>query len=147
MAEVKRLRKRRIGFWDPWEDIFGEFPGWPARPFLRADVKAPLLDIEDMGDKLLVVIDMPGVNKEDIEVNIEPKYLSVSAESKFKKEEKEKNYYYQERSYTGFSRSITLPEEVIPDKVRAEYQNGVLKIYLPKAKPAEKKRGMKVKVE
>ena len=148
-------RKRRR-FWDPWEGLWEEmfeFPrfGLGVRPFLFrrlfGETETPLIDIEDKGDELVVVADMPGVRKEDIDIEVEPTYIRISSETKYKKEEEKKDYYYKERRYTGFSRGFSLPEEVVPEKAKAEYVNGVLRVYLPKAKPKPKRKGKKVKVK
>ncbi|MCD6227629.1 Hsp20/alpha crystallin family protein [Candidatus Micrarchaeota archaeon] len=144
------MTEKRIKVWDPWNELMSDFINWPVRPFSFEDLtgfKAPLLDIEDRGKELVIVADMPGINKEDIDIEVEPDHIKISAESQFKTEKKKKNYYYQERRHSGFSRMVSLPVEVIPGKAKAEYKNGVLRVYLPKAKPVKEKKAKKIKVK
>jgi HSP20 family protein len=111
---------------------------------LREVWRRPLIDLEDKGDKLVLTAEFPGVDKEDIKIEVEPFSVTISAEKKKGVEEKKKDYYYCERSYTGYKRSIALPTEINPDDVEAEYKNGVLTITMKKVQPVKKKE-VKVK--
>ena len=146
----KKENRRKVLLWDPTADMIEPFFSfsslWPSLNF-DVGVRAPLMDIEDRGNELVVSIDMPGVKKENINIEVQPNYLTVSAEYKHKKEKKKKNYYFKERKFVGYSRSASLPEEVIPSKVTAKYENGVLIIHLPKVKATHKKTGVKIKVQ
>lgn len=83
----------------------------------------------------------PGMKKDDFKINVENGVLSISAEKKEEKEEKDKNYTRREFSYNSFARSFTLPENANADEINARYENGVLRLSILKkvpSKPAKK---------
>jgi HSP20 family protein len=89
-------------------------------------------------------VEVPVINEKDIDVQLENNTLNVRGERKFEKEEKEENFHRVERRYGSFVRSFTLPNTVDPEKVEANYENGVLNIKLAKraeAKPKQIKVG------
>ncbi|MDX1809768.1 MAG: Hsp20/alpha crystallin family protein [Sulfurospirillaceae bacterium] len=86
-----------------------------------------------------VEVDLPGVKKEDINVNVEDNVLTISGERKVKKEVKEEDYYKMESSYGSFSRSFTLPEKVDVENIHANTEDGVLEVVIPKLEVAESK--------
>jgi HSP20 family protein len=115
------------------------FSGRNGRPLLESadkggklSMREPLIDIMDGKDEIMLQIEVPGVRKEDINVNVGENSLTVQAEVMGDKKEEEKGYYYHEKRYKAFSRSMTLPVAVIPEKSDAAYNNGVLKISLKK---------------
>ncbi|MDD2449379.1 MAG: Hsp20/alpha crystallin family protein [Sulfurimonas sp.] len=81
-----------------------------------------------------VEVDLPGINKENINISVEDNKLVISGERKTKEEIKEENYYKIESSFGSFSRSFSLPEGVDIENIRAESQDGVLEIVVPKLK-------------
>ena len=81
-----------------------------------------------------VEVDLPGVKKEDIEINIQDNVLTIHGERKTKEELKEENYYKVESRYGRFERSFTLPENVDMEDIHAESQDGVLEVVIPKLK-------------
>ena len=93
------------------------------------------VDICDKGDFYLLEADMPGFKKEDIKIDIEDGYLTISGERNFENEEKDKqgNVMRHERSFGSFSRSFNIAD-VKEDEIRAEYKDGVLKLNMPKKK-------------
>lgn len=103
----------------------------------------PRVDIKDKKDAIEVKAELPGINEEDVEIEIADGVMTISGEKKAEKEESEEGYYYKE-SHTGtFSRSFALPAEVREEKAEAEMKNGVLKITVPKIEP---KKATKVKI-
>ncbi len=86
-----------------------------------------------------VEVDLPGIKKEDIDINVEGNVLTISGERKVKDEIKEDDYYKIESKYGKFSRSFTLPEKVDVEDIHAESGDGVLEIIIPKLKEVEKK--------
>ena len=103
----------------------------------------PRIDIKDKKDAIEVKAELPGMNEEDVEIEIADGVMTISGEKKAEKEESEEGYYYKE-SHTGtFSRSFTLPAEVKEEKAEAEMKNGVLKVTIPKIEP---KKATKVKI-
>ncbi len=109
--------------------------------------RAPLIDLVDEGDKFRIVAEIPGVDKEDLDVRIFEDSVVIRAEKKLGKEDRGKNYYLRERGYTSYYRSITLPEPVIPEKAEATYKNGILEIVVPKKVATPKEGGHRVEIK
>lgn len=97
------------------------------------------VDVIDEGESIRVVADLPGFNKEEIEIWIEDGDLVIKAVRKEEKEEKAENYIRRERKFGEVYRRISIPVEVDVDKIKATYNNGVLEITLPKTEKAKKK--------
>ena len=100
----------------------------------------PAVDIEEHDDKILVNIELPGMNKDDFKITVKDDMLLVSGEKKVERNEESKNYRYFERRSGKFERSFRLHTEINRDKISANYTNGVLTLELPKAdevKPKE----------
>jgi len=97
------------------------------------------VDVIDEGDNIKVIADLPGFNKEDIEIWIEDGDLVIRAVRKEEKEEKAENYIRRERRFGEVYRKIAIPTEVDIDNIKATYNNGVLEIVLPKTEKARKK--------
>lgn len=93
-----------------------------------------------------IEVDLPGVKKEDISIDIKDNQLVISGERSFKEERKEKDYYKLESSYGKFQRSFTLPENVDAESIEASSNDGVLEIVLPKLK-VEKTEVKKIQVK
>ena len=94
----------------------------------------PLSDIEENKDFITLNIDMPGIKKEDIQLNITDDMIEVKAERKHESKVEKKGFFQQERSYSGFYRRLPLPANVKADQANAEYKNGVLSITIPREK-------------
>ena len=107
---------------------------------------APSVDIYETPDNLVIKAEVPGVNKEDITVEVKDNTLCLKGERKFEKDVKEENYHRMERSYGSFKRLFSLPATVDQDKVKASFKDGVLEIKLPKIRKEEPKQ-IKVDVE
>lgn len=121
-----------------FKSLFGEIPEE------REGFWAPVMDIEEDNDNVMVRAEIPGMNKEDIKVSVRNNVLTISGERKQEKEMKTKTYHRVERSYGKFSRTITLPSEVETDKIKASYKDGVLMVTLPKP---ESKKPKQIDVE
>jgi HSP20 family protein len=83
------------------------------------------LDVFEEGDKVMVKASLPGLKSKEIKVEVRGDVLSISGESKKTEEKKERNYHLKEHRFTRFERSIVLPSEVLSDKARATFENGV----------------------
>ena len=105
----------------------------------------PAVDILETDNELIIKADLPQVDMQDIQVEIENGTLTLKGERKFDKEEKAQGYHRIERSFGAFARYFSLPETVDPEKVKAEYKNGVLTVSLAK-KEIAKPRSIKVEV-
>ena len=103
------------------------------------------MDIKEKDDSFLLFADIPGLNKNDINVHIENNVIFISGERKIASNEDYKSYHYRERTYGSFKRSFKLPKNVNEKKISAEFNNGVLSIIIPKLKGTlSKERKIKV---
>src|SRR6185437_8162780 len=98
----------------------------------------PAVNISENKERFEVSLAAPGMKKADFNIDVERNTLTISAETKAEKEEKDERYTRKEYSYSSFSRSFTLPEGVNKDKIDASYDNGVLTLSLPKTEDAKK---------
>ena len=97
----------------------------------------PVVDVYDNDDSIVVKAELPGIDKEGIEIDVKDRVLTLKGERSSESEVKDDNYYRRERSYGKFERAFNLPADVDPDNIKADYKDGVLKIDIPK--PEEKK--------
>ncbi len=100
----------------------------------------PSVDIYETENALILSAEVPGIEENDIEIKIENSTLTLHGERKFEKETKEENFHRIERAYGSFHRSFTLPNYVDQDKIKAEHENGILKITMPKKKELKPKK-------
>ncbi|POG53883.1 archaeal heat shock protein Hsp14 [Haloferax marisrubri] len=94
------------------------------------------LDVVDADEAIEVVADLPGFEKDDLDVSVSGRRLTIAADHEESSEVDDDQYVRRERSQRSVSRTITLPAEVVRDEVAASYRNGVLTVTLPKAEPA-----------
>ncbi len=141
MAVMRDMDRLFEDFRSEWENAF-MYPKGGAIDVVRQ----PLVDLADNGREYTVKAEVPGVNKEDLNIEVSEDTIEISAESKEERKEEKSGYIRRERRYASFYRSIPLPEDVLPDKVSADLKEGVLTVTLPKAAPADKK-GKKVPVK
>jgi len=105
----------------------------------------PRVDIAETEKEYEIEVSVPGLKAEDFNVEITDNVLKISGERKFQTEEKEKTYHRIESFYGSFARSFTLPEDAKSDKISATYENGILKIVIPK--DVKKSRSRKIEVK
>ncbi len=99
------------------------------------ETRIPLCDIIDKGNRYVISLEVPGIQKDKLEVKATEEYIIVSGIEENKNEKEEENYVLKERTYRSFSRKIPFPENIIPAKVDAIVENGILKIDVPKQRP------------
>jgi HSP20 family protein len=130
--------------YDPFEDLFKDFgKGFWVKPFaMPAETELTMkIDVSEDDKAFSVKADIPGVKKEDIQVDVDEDHVSVRAEVKQEKEEKKgEKVVYSERSYGMVSRSFSLPAAVDAKGAKAEYKDGVLSLTLPKKSNGSAKR-------
>jgi HSP20 family protein len=128
------------------------FPTKTFSPFdlfdRMTDTRIPLCDVMDKGDIYEIALEIPGIDKDKIDVKATKNSVTISGKQSEKTKEKGKNYIYSERSYKSFHRQIPFPQEIVPSKITAKVNNGVLEVDLPKKQPriAEGKEEYKVNV-
>lgn len=120
------------------------FRGFDIEPSMETGGWMPPIDLSETSDKVIVKAEIPGINPGDVNISLQDNSLLLSGEKKEEKEESGKSFYRMERSCGRFSRTIDLPSSVDPDKVTAEYKNGVLEITMEK-KEAVKPKHITVK--
>ena len=101
---------------------------------------APAVDIYETEHELVVKADLPDIDAKDLDIRVENNILTIRGERKFEKNVNEDNYLRVERAYGTFSRSFTLANSVNADAIKAEYQNGVLTLTIPKREEAKPKQ-------
>jgi HSP20 family protein len=135
MANLTRYDPFNLTRFDPFGDIDDLFKGFFVRPVVfegqpQMEIK---MDLKENDQAYLVHADIPGVKKEDIHVSIEGNRVSISAETKLEKEEKEGEKVLRRERFSGkVSRSFTVGQDVDEAKAQAKYSDGVLELTLPK---------------
>jgi HSP20 family protein len=104
--------------------------------------REPVCDMYENDKEIITEIELPGINKKDIKINVSEDSVEIKTETKKedKVEDKKKGMYRLERSYSGFYRKFALPKNVDNNKAEAEYKDGILKIKIPKLKIEDKKK-------
>jgi HSP20 family protein len=123
-----------------------ETPGWPSfrfptlwfRPAEGANW-VPEIDVFEKDNRLVAKIDLPGMKKEDVKVEVTDGHLAISGERTTEAEEKKENFYRCEREYGSFYRAVPLPDGVKLEDVRANFSDGVLEVSIPLPAKAEAK--------
>ena len=97
----------------------------------------PAMDLVETDEHLVLRADLPGLSRDDVQIEVKDGALTVSGERKAEQEERTEGYYRVERSFGSFSRSLTLPDGIDADAILADFDEGVLEVRIPK--PAERK--------
>jgi len=137
------------------------FRPWWARPFEEMErmfeeefprfeekgVFAPEMDVYETDKDVIAEVSLPGVEPKNVDVSVEDNTLTVKGSTERKVEVKKKGYYRKEISSGSFYRSISLPVPVVKEKAKAEFENGILKVTLPKAQPEKKAKKIEIKIK
>ena len=117
------------------DDFFGfptffgrDLPGWNMR-------NMPPANITETNDSFIIDISAPGLQRSDFKVEVDENLLTISSEKKEESKDEKENYKRREFSYSSFSRSFQLPDNISDDKINAKFDNGVLHISIPKKEP------------
>ena len=130
--------------WDPYRELAGLQDRF-TRAYGRTDREdevglaawAPPVDIAEEKDKIVITAELPGFKENEIEIQTENGMLTLRGERKFEKESEGKNFHRVERSYGQFVRTFSLPNNVDREKIQAKFQDGLLKVELPKREDAK----------
>ncbi len=112
---------------------------WPGRQRLEKEELSPVVDIYSADGDVVIKAEVPGMTKEDINVNLTDKSITISGKKEKEEKVEEKDYYRYESSHGSFHRTFSLPEGVETDKVKAKFKDGVLEVRLPISEEAKKK--------
>ncbi|HWY71205.1 MAG TPA: Hsp20/alpha crystallin family protein [Terriglobales bacterium] len=136
--------------WDPFRELsslqnrvnslFQDYGRSTQEELTTSGSFVPAVDVYEDEHKVTLKLEVPGVKQEDLDVQVENQTLTVRGQRTFEKEEKEENFQRIERRYGSFSRSFTLPPTISTESVKADYENGVLKIELAKREEAKPKQ-------
>jgi len=119
-------------FLKPWNQWFDNGSLWDRT------MNIPAVNISEHENEFQVSLAVPGMKKSDFKIDVDGNMLTISSEKEQSKEEKEKRFTRKEYSYSSFSRSFTLPEDVNMEKIDAKYEDGILKLVLPRKEGAKK---------
>ncbi|WMW24192.1 Hsp20/alpha crystallin family protein [Methanolobus sediminis] len=136
--------------WDPFDDmrqmqqrlnrLFGDSE--QSKEMIDMDTLSPLIDIKEDDKNIIVTTDLPGVSKEDIDIDIKNDRVWIKANTHKESKEEKEGYLMRERTYSRFARAFNLPSMIKEDEASAKLENGVLTITMPKAEIEEKHRIM-----
>jgi len=105
----------------------------------------PHVDVSETADEVRICAELPGVKEEDIDVTLNDDVLTIRGDKKFERKDDKENYHFMERSYGSFQRSMRLPYSVNPDEVRADFENGVLTVSIPKSQQQQRSNKIPIK--
>ncbi len=146
--KITRYRPSQQSAWSPF-DRLSSFQGemgklletvFPAAGETFSPGWNPALDVRDTPENVVVTLELPGLTKEDIQIELLEDVLTVSGERKRESETQEGETFRSERVFGRFERSLALPAAVTPDKVSATYKDGILTVTMPKAEESKPKR-------
>ena len=122
-----------------FDDFFKPWNNWFENDlFTGRALTIPAVNITDNKEDFMVALAVPGMKKDDFNIDIDGNMITISCEKEEKIEEKESKFTRKEYNFSSFSRSFTLPDEIINEKIEARYEEGVLKLFLPKKKKLKK---------
>ncbi len=156
LAKKERAEMERLEPWNTFRDMermFREFFVSPV-PTLRtprwmrefATEYAPEVDLRETDKEFVLSASVPGMEKDDIEIDVTKDGITLSGERKCAEEKPEEKCHVRQQSYGAFKVSYTLPSEVKPERVKANYRHGVLEVTMPKAEITEARK-VKINVE
>ena len=143
--------------WDPFRDLLSiqdrmnklfeqTLSRSRAEEGIAPSTWTPAVDIYETPEAIVLQADLPGLRREDIDIQIQDDTLTLRGERRFAKDVHEENYLRIERAYGAFHRSFTLPATIQQEKIRAVFRDGILELTLPKAEEAKPRR-IEVKAE
>lgn len=104
----------------------------------------PATNVVERPDEFVITTELPGMRREDIHVELQDRALTIRGEKREEREQRDERRHMVERSFGSFTRTLTLPETVAPDRIRARFENGVLRVTVPKS---EERRGREIQVD
>ncbi|MDI6744424.1 MAG: Hsp20/alpha crystallin family protein [Thermodesulfovibrionales bacterium] len=145
ISPLEEMEKRFEDFFRKPFSLIGP-TWWPRLRMPELEEITPTVDIYEEAGDVVIKADLPGMKKENIDVNISGDTVTISGEKKKEEKVEKKNYYSIERSYGSFKRTFRMPAEVQADKAKANFKDGVLELRVPRTEEAKKKE-KKVAIE
>ncbi len=146
IMSLVRFSNQMPGLFDRFleNDLFD----WSNRNYSNTNTTLPAVNIKEDEDGFEVEMSAPGLNKKDFKIELNNSVLTISSEKKAENETKEgQRFSRREFSYQSFSRSFTLPETVAGDKIGAKYENGILRLSIPKKEEAKPKPVKQIEIK
>ena len=150
MAEKKEKEGRELAAWRPFGDLESWLAPWegflPRRRLLDDLLRewpsgprgfVPAVEVSENDSRYTLTVEVPGVKKDDVHVDLREGMLVIHGEKKSEREEKKERSRYIERSYGSFSRSFSLPADADPDRLEASFKDGVLTINVPRTQESK----------
>jgi HSP20 family protein len=140
MRELEGLERRMENMFDRF--FVERLPSlWEMeRPLWRGEGWIPAVESRMENGNMIVKADLPGVDPKDVSISVTGNQLTIAGERKHEEKKEEKDYFYQEVQYGKFSRTMTLPDGVDADKIKANYKDGVLQVTMPAPKASASKK-------
>ncbi len=129
LGEMQRIQKRM-------NEVMGEM----EVPKMEGNIMMPMADVKETDEAIVVAMDLPGINKEDVDISVTDNELRVVAEKRLETETSDKDYHKRERTYNRFERVVAIPVAVKGDEAKAKLENGVLEVTLPKEVTTTRKK-------
>lgn len=141
--------------WNPWNEMTSfrnslyrmfddrSFPSWEPRKKDKDPFNGnwnPAVDVYETDQAYVVNAELPGMNKDDITIDVKDRTLTMKGERRYDNEVKDEHYYRRERAFGSFQRSFSLPEGVESEKITAEFKNGMLKVTIPRPEAKKPKQ-------
>jgi HSP20 family protein len=135
-------------FNDFFSDPFfgGSLSTFPTSFFSGSATRLPSANIEETNTEFLVELCVPGLKRDDIKIDLEEGVMTIKSEKEEEKKENQNHMKRREFSYSSFSRSFSLPENVDEDKINAKYEDGILKVSIPKKEISTRKPKKEIKI-
>jgi HSP20 family protein len=130
-----------------FDDFFKSWNEWFEDGVFGPKMNVPAVNITEEKDEYQVTLAAPGLKKEDFKIDVDGNMLTISSEKEETKDEKDKKFTRKEYSYSSFSRSFTLPDEINREKIDAKYEEGILKISLPRREDSKRSSAKQIAVK
>jgi HSP20 family protein len=143
---TKALTKTNELFPSLYKDFFRPWNEWFDDDFSNL-MTMPAVNITENKNEYNVSLAAPGMKKDDFKIDMDGNLLTISSENKQEKETKEDKYTRKEFNYSSFSRTFTIPDEINKEKIDAHYENGILRLVLPKKEEARKNLTKSIQVK
>jgi len=129
-----------------FDDILGKSFGNEFMSNFNTGITLPAVNVLDSDNEFVVEMAVPGLKKSDFDINIDNHVLSIGVENKRENKEESENYTRREFGYSSFKRTFAIPESVDVDKISASYNDGIMRVLLPKRDEAKKKPSRNIKI-
>ncbi len=140
LSRTSTNRSSYLPAWSSWiDEVLNKDLSSMISQNFNTGISLPKVNIKETADAYWVEMAVPGMKKSDFQIDLENQVLSIATQTEERQEENEENYTRREFGYSSFKRSFSLPETVNEENIKAEYNEGILKIHLPKKEEAKQK--------